>query len=87
MKHTQGTWEIKHHQNEFDSTIVDEMGREIAEVIAWTDEGANAQLIVSAPDMYKKLREFHRKIANGGVFTDDDLTQIDAVLKKAEGRS
>jgi len=87
MKHTQGTWEIKHHQNELDSNIVDAMGREIAEVVAWEDEGANAHLIAAAPNMYEKLRELYRKIANGKAFTDDDLDQIESVLKKADGRA
>ena len=56
MKHTKGKWTAS-HISEFEFDIIDENGRTISTVTNWNEQEANANLIASAPEMLKALKD------------------------------
>ena len=56
MKHTKGKW-TSSHISEFEFDIIDENGRTISTVTNWNEQEANANLIASAPEMLKALKD------------------------------
>ena len=83
MKHTKGKWTAS-HISEFEFDIIDENGRTISTVTNWNEQEANANLIASAPEMLKALKDSLFVLREYRI-EESRQNELWALIAKAEG--
>lgn len=85
-KHTDGPWKVEQFKGKAAITTVDNV---CTVACVYGDEGSNARLIASAPELLSALKTVTAvliELTSSSDVCDDEIAQARASIQKAEGK-